>query len=148
MPAVPLSADPGDSLVVPGWGATEWEALFACTQPIELETGAVLIQPRGDDRVLYFVASGRLDVAVIDSSGGGFSSLGSIKAGSVVGELAFFDGMPRSAKVWAVAASRLLKLSLSDFDHYAHQNPTQAAAFLFAMGRLLAHRVRGARARF
>lgn len=134
-------------MVVPGWGPADWEALFACTQPVELQAGEVLIQPRGGDRVLYFVTSGELDVAVIDSAGSGFSALGAIKAGSVVGELAFFDSMPRSAKVWAVAPSRLLKLSLSDFDRYAQQNPTQATAFLFAMGRLLAHRVRGARAR-
>lgn len=133
--------------MVPGWGAAEWETLFTCTQSIELQAGEVLIQPRGGDRLLYFVAAGKLDVAVIDSGGGGFISLGSIKAGSVVGELAFFDGMPRSAKVWAAVPSRILKLSLSDFDRYVQQNPTEANSLLFAMGRLLAHRVRSARSR-
>lgn len=143
----PKGAEPGDMLVVPGWGQGEWSTLLACTHPMELDTGDVLIQPRGDDRVLYFVASGRLEVATIDSAGGGISSLATIPAGSVVGELAFFDGAPRSAKVWAVARTRLLKFTLNDYERYASKNASEAAAFLFAMARLLSYRVRNTTAR-
>jgi len=141
------SAEPGDRLVVPGWGQEEWSTLLSGTQPVELAAGEVLIQPRGDDRVLYFVASGRLEVATIDRAGGGIGWLATVSAGSVVGELAFFDGAPRSAKVWAVMRTRLLKFTLRDYELYASQNAREATAFLFAMARLLSYRVRTTTAR-
>ena len=147
MRQTPPGAEPGDRLVVPGWGEGQWSTLFSCTQPVELEAGEVLIQPRGDDRILYFVASGRLEVATIDREAGGISSLATIAAGSVVGELAFFDGAPRSAKVWAVTRTRLLKYTLKDYELYASSNAREATAFLFAMARLLSYRVRNTTAR-
>ena len=143
----PEGAEPGDMLVVPGWGQAEWSTLLSCTQPMELDAGEVLIQPRGYDRALYFVAAGRLEVATIDSAGVGISALATISPGSVVGELAFFDGAPRSAKVWAVAPTRLLKFTLKDYQRYVSENPSQAAVFLFAMARLLSYRVRHTTAR-
>jgi CRP/FNR family cyclic AMP-dependent transcriptional regulator len=138
----PQDAEPRDLLVVPGWGQEEWSTLFSHTQPVKLDVGEVLIQSLGGDRVLYFVVSGRLEVATIDSGGEGISTLATILPGSVVGELAFFDGAPRSAKVWAVMGTHLLKLTLADYDAYASKNASDAAAFLFAMARLLAYRVR------
>jgi CRP-like cAMP-binding protein len=143
----PMGAKPGNQLVVPGWGQAEWSTLFSYTQSMELDAGEVLIQPRGDDRVLYFVASGRLEVVTIDAVGGGISPLATISPGSVVGELAFFDGAPRSAKVWAVTRTRLLKLTPNDYERYAGQHASEAAAFLFAMARLLSYRVRSTTAR-
>lgn len=140
-------AEPGDRLVVPGWSAAQWATLLEGTQAIELAMGEVLIQPRGIDRALYFVMSGRLQVATIDRFGGGISPLGTISPGSVVGELAFFDGAPRSAKVWAVADSRLLKFTLNDYERYARRHTAEANVFLLAMARLLAYRVRSSRAR-
>jgi CRP-like cAMP-binding protein len=141
------AGQPKDTLVVPGWGQAEWSALLSHTQPVELDSGEVLIQPRGEDRELYFVASGRLEVTTIDSGGGGISSITTIPAGSVVGELAFFDGAPRSAKVWAVAPTRLLKFTLRNYESYASRNAPDATAFLFAMARLLSYRVRHTTAR-
>ena len=138
----PQGGEPGDLLVIPGWEQKEWSTLLSCARPMELDAGEVLIQPRGSERALYFVASGRLEVAAIDSAGGGISPLATISKGSVVGELAFFDGAPRSAKVWAVTRTRLLKFTLKDYEQYASKNAREAAAFLFAMARLLSYRVR------
>lgn len=143
----PEGAEPGNLLVVPGWGLGQWSTLLSCAQPVELDPGEVLIQSRGDDRELYFVASGRLEVATTDSAGGGISSITTISPGSVVGELAFFDGAPRSAKVWAVTPTRLLKLTLRDYELYASKNAAEATVFLFAMARLLSYRVRSTTAR-
>lgn len=129
-------------LAIPEWGEREWSTLFACTELMELDAGDVLIQPREKDRALYFVASGRLQVAWIDQAGLGMSLITTVSPGSVVGELAFFDAAPRSAKVWAVAKSRLLKLSFQDYERYVSAHLSDATAFLFAMARLLACRVR------
>ena len=134
--------DAGDRLVIPGWGQREWESLFACTQPVKLDAGEVLIQPRGGDRALYFIASGQLELVRIDDAAGGISPIVTISQGSVVGELAFFDGKPRSAKVWAVTPALLLKFTLEDYQRYLGLNAAEAVTFLFAMGRLLSYRLR------
>ena len=133
--------------MIPSWGRGQWAALFSCTQPIELDAGDVLIQPRHVDRALFFVASGRLEVATTSEADSSVGALSVVPPGSVVGELAFFDGGPRSAKVWAVTPTRLLKLSLADYERYAGEHPADARAFLFAMGRLLAIRLRNTTAR-
>lgn len=140
---VPEGKNPGDMFVVPGWGPAEWSSLLSRAQPVELAPGEVLIQVDDeDDRILYFVTSGRLEVATIDKPGGVIGSIATIQAGSVVGELAFFEGAPRSAKVWAVTSAQLLKFTFRDYEIYARDNVHEANAFLFAMARLLSFRLR------
>ena len=134
-------------LTVPTWQESQWTALLSYTQPVELLAGAVLIQPRVVDRALYLVASGRLEVASTNETGGSLGPLNEIPSGSVVGELSFFDGRPRSAKVWAVTACRLLKFSLADYECYVQSRASDVPEFLFALARLLAVRLRNTTAR-
>ena len=80
----------------------------------------------------------------------GSHSLGRIAKvhpGSVVGELAFLDGMPRSAKVWAVTDSDLYRLDFPDYQRFAATHPRQTCDLLFAIGRVVALRLRHTRAR-
>lgn len=116
--------------------------MLSYTQPLELEAGSVLIQPRESDRALFFVTSGRLEVAVISETDSSVIPLAPVPAGSVVGELAFFDAGPRSAKAWAVTPARLLRFTIKDYERYTSEHVSEAPAFLFAMARLLAYRVR------
>jgi CRP/FNR family cyclic AMP-dependent transcriptional regulator len=147
MRRAPQGEEPGEMLFVPEWGREEWSTLLSCTEPSELDAGEVLIQPGGNDRILYFVVSGQLEVATIDRAAVAIGAFMTIPAGSVVGELAFFDGVQRSAKVWAVTRTRLLKLTLADYERYATKNARAATAFLFAMARLLSYRLRNTTAR-
>ncbi|UCH52981.1 MAG: Crp/Fnr family transcriptional regulator [Pseudomonadota bacterium] len=129
-------------LSIPGWGEAEWSILFSYTTATELQAGEVLIKQNAPDRSLFFATSGKLKVAVVDEADNSVSEIATIAPGSVVGEFAFFDGGPRSAKVWAVTHSRLLQLTLHDFERFQQTHLEKAAAFLFAMARLLAIRVR------
>jgi CRP-like cAMP-binding protein len=70
------------------------------------------------------------------------STIAKIWPGSVVGEIAFFDEGPRSAKVWAIEDSALLRLDFGDFQRYAAAHPVRTNELLFALGRLLALRLR------
>lgn len=145
--AAATNATAPDQLVVEGWTASEWSRLFQYATPLDLTAGEVLIQQSESDSALFFVVSGELQVAAISQLGNSLTRIGKITAGSVVGELAFFDGAPRSAKVWAVAPSILLKLTLAEYKAYSRAHPAEAAEFLFAMARLLAMRVRTTTAR-
>jgi CRP-like cAMP-binding protein len=72
------------------------------------------------------------------------SRIALVGAGSVIGELAFFDGGPRSALVRAVTPAVLAELSPADFNALAAANPGLARRLLFDLGRILAQRLRAA----
>ena len=65
----------------------------------------------------------------------------------MVGELAFLDGMPRSAKVWAVTDSDLYRLDFADYERFAAAHTRQTCDLLFAIGRVVALRLRHSRTR-
>ena len=128
-------------LVVPEWDEAAWRDLFSYAQPIQVRTGELLIQRGATERALFFVTSGSLNIV----SSIGDSTLGTITAvrpGSVVGELAFFDGQPRTAKVWATADSMLLRLDGEAYRRYQETHPARAAELMFAFCRLMALRLR------
>ena len=101
----------------------------------------MLIQEDASERVIYFIASGLLEVtSVVSNQSSG--TLAKIHPGSVVGELSFFDGRPRSAKVSALADSELYRLDYADFLQYADAHPRRACDLLMAIGRVVASRLR------
>jgi CRP/FNR family transcriptional regulator, cyclic AMP receptor protein len=104
----------------------------------------VLIKRGEIERALYFVAEGELEVVVLYGDGESTGPLYRVKPGSIVGEQSFFDGMPRSARVWAVRPSRLRRLKFEGFQAYATQHPERARELLFALGRVLSIRLRHA----
>jgi CRP/FNR family cyclic AMP-dependent transcriptional regulator len=135
-----------DLLLVPQWQAADWETLFSHARRLQVANGKVLIRQDASERALYFVGSGLLEVTTIlsrDSLG----RIAKIYPGSVVGELAFLDGRPRSAKVWAVAESELYRLDFEDYQKFANAHPRQACDLLFAVGRVVALRLRRSQAR-
>jgi CRP/FNR family transcriptional regulator, cyclic AMP receptor protein len=74
----------------------------------------------------------------------GHRRIATISDGSVIGELSFFDGAPRSALVRALTPALLAELSPSEFDALAEANPSLARQLLFDLGRILAQRLRAA----
>jgi CRP/FNR family cyclic AMP-dependent transcriptional regulator len=128
----------GELLVVPQWQRADWEMLFSHAQHVKVARGNVLIQQDAAERVLYFVASGLLEVGAVP----GLSAVVRVHPGSVVGELSFLDGRPRAAKVWAVAHSSLYRLDLQDYQAFVEEHPRKACDLAFALGRIVALRLR------
>ena len=136
----------GEPLVVPQWQRTDWVTFFSYARSLEVKSGNVLIEKDASERALYFVASGLLEVTSVLSS----HSLGviaKVHPGSVVGELAFLDGRPRSAKVWAVADSELYQLDFKAYRSFADEHPRKTCDLLFAIGGIVALRLRRSQAR-
>jgi CRP-like cAMP-binding protein len=86
------------------------------------------------------VVGGQLDVAV---PGAGAHRVGS---GTVIGEVAFFDGQPRSADITAAGDVELLVLSYESFEQLAAADPPLAQLLLLDLGRFLAQRLRASEA--
>jgi CRP/FNR family transcriptional regulator, cyclic AMP receptor protein len=134
-------APEGELLVIPQWTEAAWQQLFSYAHAVGMPAGSLLIQPGVSDRALFFVMSGSLDIVsrIGDHSLG---TIAAVKPGSVVGEVAFFDDNPRSAKVWATKDSDLLRLDYADYQRYLAAHPARAAELTFALGRLMALRLR------
>jgi CRP/FNR family transcriptional regulator, cyclic AMP receptor protein len=130
-----------DALFLPHWSAQDWATLLALAKPVTLASNAVLMKRGQTEQSLFLVARGALDV----SAGGGGSAMGSLfreGPGAVIGEIAFFDSGARSATAWAVEPTQLLALERKDVDTFAAAHAARGLELLFALGRVLAFRVR------
>jgi CRP/FNR family transcriptional regulator, cyclic AMP receptor protein len=116
-------------------GEEDWAVVLAHTETRRFSAGEVVIRAGDDDRALYLLTSGRLSVA----SGAAFRT---IDAPSVVGEVAFLDGGPRSLTLVATSDGELRRLGLESFETLAGRHPELARAMLFDLGRIVSLRLR------
>ena len=65
-----------------------------------------------------------------------------IEAPAVVGELSFFDGLPRSATLEAMTDVEAVRLDPAAFDRLAAEEPELARTLLLDLARILALRLR------
>jgi CRP/FNR family cyclic AMP-dependent transcriptional regulator len=135
-------ATAGETLLLSDWRDQDWKQLFGFTSIRTVRAGDALIRRGEPDRTLYFVLQGGLEV--IGHSGDGLSMgrLAMVGAGSVLGELAFFDGGPRSAGAWAVNDCEVAAMAPDQYAAFQQNSPTLARELLFALGRILATRLR------
>ena len=105
-----------------------------------------LSRPGRLSRSLYLVVDGVLEVRVQGTRRVAGSSRRPITvgAGSVLGEMSFFDSGQRSALVRAMTAVEVAELRLDDFDALAEEDPRLGLQILFDLGRILAQRLRRA----
>ena len=133
---------PSDTLQLIEWGPDDWRKLLSGTTLKPYKPSEVVIQRSVQDRALYFVASGLLEVGVTHFDGVTISPLARIGAGSVIGEQSFFDGLGRSANVWAVSEGVLLRWEYEEYKRFGTQEPRLARDILFAVARVLSTRLR------
>lgn len=101
--------------------------------------GTVIVRTGELDRSLWVVLGGDLAVRVP-----GQGAEHTVGAGTVFGEVAFFDGAPRSADIVAVGSVELLVLTFEAFERLAVAEPALGQALLLDLGRFLAQRLRAA----
>jgi hypothetical protein len=119
----------------------DWAALLGHTRPRWLGAGEAVIRAGETGQSLYLILDGRLEV-LVDRGRRGHQRVASLGAGSVIGELAFFDGGARSALVRAVTPAELAELPRAEFDALADAHPALARRLLLDLGRILAQRLR------
>lgn len=132
----------GDTLYLPNWSTEDWRRLFGHAQPVNVSSGDVLIRHGERERALYFVISGALEVTGRTSSSDALGRLFREQPGSVLGEIALFDGLPRTATVWATEPTLLLRLDYDHLQDFITEFPPLGNDLLFALGRVLAFRLR------
>jgi CRP/FNR family cyclic AMP-dependent transcriptional regulator len=127
------------NVLLPGLDEIEWARLLAHTLQRRFAAGEVVIAAGDTDSAIHIIGDGMLDVAAPGSA-----ETIVVGPGNVIGEVAFFDGGPRSADVRARTAGTLFSLARDRFDILAAQEPVLARLLLFDLARTLAVRLRRA----
>jgi len=119
----------------------EWAMLLRHARQRRFSPGETVVTAGSWEQSLYIVLEGQLEV-LAPRGRRGYRRVASVEAGSVIGELSFFDGGARSALVRAVTPTVLAELSRTDFDALAMASPDLARRLLLDLGRILAQRLR------
>jgi CRP/FNR family transcriptional regulator, cyclic AMP receptor protein len=135
-------ATPGEALLLPSWRDEDWKQLFRFTSTRRVRAGDALIRGGEPDRTLYFVLHGDLEVIAHSGDGITMGRVALVGAGSLLGELAFFDGGPRSAGAWAVDDCEVAAMTPDQYTAFEQSSPALARELLIALGRILAIRLR------
>ena len=125
-------------LFLPEASAAEWATIFSYAQVREVSAGLALVQAGETDRALYLLIDGTLGVRMPREE----TAFKSIDAPSVVGELAFFDGSPRSATLDALTDVQVVRIDMECFSQLSDAEPALAHAMLMDLARILALRLR------
>ena len=128
-----------------GLNDVEWDRIIVLMERLRFASGDVVMARGEADRSLYLIASGSVEVLV--GHGRKESAVRVQGPGTILGEVAFFDGMARSATVRALEASEVLSLSAEQFDVLAARHPDIGRKILLDLGRILAARLRQAEKR-
>ncbi|HCE75634.1 MAG TPA: hypothetical protein DEP04_03320 [Dehalococcoidia bacterium] len=65
-----------------------------------------------------------------------------IKSGSVIGEIAFLDSQPRTARVIARTACKLFRIGRDSFSEVSQKRPIAALEFISRISQIMAYRLR------
>lgn len=136
------SALSSDVLMLPQWSEQNWIKLLGRAQPRTVSANEIVIARGSQERALYFTAAGEYEVGGAYVGGASLTWLARIPPGSVFGEQSFFDGLPRSANVWAHADGELLVLTFDSYQGFAAAEPHLARDLVFALARILSLRLR------
>ena len=139
--------DARESFIPSHWSDEDCRKLFKFTSIRSLPAGEALIRHGEPDRTLYFVLDGRLEIILPSGDAFSMGRVAEVGPGSVLGELAFFDGGPRSAGAWAVRACQVAAMTPGQYATFERNHPALAYDLLFALGQILATRLRRANAR-
>lgn len=105
---------------------------------MKFEKGSRLFSEGELSQDLYIVQTGV--IKIFKTVDGSELPLALVKPGQFIGELSFFDGMPRSATAEAAVDSKVLKIAKEDMDQVMKSLPS----WMLTMIRSIAIRVRHA----
>jgi CRP/FNR family transcriptional regulator, cyclic AMP receptor protein len=128
---------------LPDRSKEDWERLLGHSEMLRFGPGDLVIRAGEEDRALYIVAEGTLEI-VLYNERGEEHRYGTIGARSVTGEMAFLDGRPRAATIRALTDGELLRISFESYEALAARHPELGRAILLDLGRILAARLRQA----
>ena len=114
--------------------------LWPYLERLELKEGTQLIRQDGPPDDVFVLESGRLRVEMVTPEGRRMR-LRTMRPGVVVGEVALYTGVPRTADVVAETPSVVLRLSRASLDQMEAEEPELAAELHRWLAKTLAERL-------
>jgi CRP-like cAMP-binding protein len=133
---VPLEEQSDEVLFLPDATAADWARILGHAQTLTAGPGDVLARAGEEDRAIWLLADGAVFVMT------GLDVLKTIEAPSVLGEIAFLDGGPRSAGLTAATDVEIARFDVEAFDALAAEDPELARRIALDLGRIVAIRLR------
>src|SRR3954451_2730002 len=112
--------------------AADWATVFGFAERLEVPAGLAVVYAGEEDRALYLITEGTLAVRLPRAEG----AVKEIDAPAVVGEIAFFDGAPRSATLEAVTDVEGARLDMDAFERLSAAEPELARTMLLDLARV------------
>jgi CRP-like cAMP-binding protein len=118
---------------------SDWSKILDQVETRRFSEGELIISAGDTDRSLYLLTEGTIGVRLPGADARTFKA---IDAPSVLGEVAFLDGGPRSATLYGITSGELLRLDLESFEVLAAREPELGRAILFDLAKILTARLR------
>ncbi len=116
------------------------QKIYAIGEVQQFAAGDIAVTEGASDTSLFIVLEGEAEVLIPKRKG--WYKVASLGAGSVFGELSFFDGLPRSARVAVLADTSVLKISNYSFQHLLVHDTGLALALVQDLAKILSLRLR------
>lgn len=117
-------------------------ALFSSyVELLEFEPDTTVFKEGDDGDAVYFILKGELEVSK-DSDWGEDIKIASLVDGSVFGEMALIDELPRSASITTRTKSSVLKLNKNNFETILEKHPAIGVILLKGLAQIVCQRVR------
>jgi CRP-like cAMP-binding protein len=128
-----------------GLSADEARAVIGYMHVVAYAKGATLLREGdgSDAAEMLLLLDGEVSVDAGTGSTGGGVSIASLGPGSVLGEVALLDGLPRSAQCTALSPVRAAGLTRSALQAMLDQQPRVAAKLMIALSQRITERLRG-----
>lgn len=143
-PDVDLRAEtPSETAFLADCAPEDWERIVRRSEWRRFGPGEELAREGEADRALLILVAGSVEI-VVAADDGGERRVNVVEAPSLLGEVGFFDGRPRSGSLRARTEGELLRLPFPAFEALAAETPVLARTILLDAGRIVALRLRRA----
>jgi SulP family sulfate permease len=125
---------------ITGGTAVDVGDFLAYAEPFDIKSGEHLIRQKEQSNDLYFIETGKVSVRM-ETGGGRIVRLRTMGPGTIVGEVAFYLDVPRSASVVADIPTAGYRLTRANLERLRTERPDLAAMFHAFIAHRLAERV-------
>jgi acyl-CoA reductase-like NAD-dependent aldehyde dehydrogenase len=124
------------------FGSGDFASLEAYFEPLSFAAGSYIFKAGAPPDHCYIIDRGEVRIELERQELDSEIVLGTLEPGSMLGELGFLDGMPRSASALAHTDVEARRISRDDVDRLAAVQPAAVAAFYRRLGRDAASKLR------
>jgi amino acid adenylation domain-containing protein/non-ribosomal peptide synthase protein (TIGR01720 family) len=123
--------------------AAQWRVLLEHLDVLTVRAGDAIVREREATRELYIIAEGEFEVTV-ETRDRGRERLRVIGPNTILGEISFVDGEPRTATVSALSEGLVYRLTPDGFTRLQSDAPELASLLMLLLAQILAARTRAA----